>query len=549
MHKLSIELIEKLSDILQTGDSASNHKVIIFRQNKDKGYENFPFVIPEVTRISVDRRWSMAADEMEIEMANINGYYSPDYSPSKQYKNVNSLPLSGYKDVIHAYNKITCDLGYGGELIRMFTGQLQNIDIVESPPSIKFNSLNEYRKLLKPVDPKNKKKLLYENETVFNIVKDLCSMAGIDELLFDNESVNGQDFTIEKVKFTIGMDYSEAIKKLLSIMNHRITGGRYGGLQILKNEIYTQRDFHNWDFDDFVNLSEGTYKIDTSVIRNRVIIQSDNGWQAFEDPFLVDYCNGEIISSGLEVPWAETIEQKWAVADNYFLTMRRKLRRITVAVCGNPAMDIGDLVKMRMLTSTANSKYMIVAIQSDYSEKGYIDQVDLEYVGAADTHLCEPAEGDYADDPDDTDDAAPVVMTLRDKIVDYAKSFLGIYYQWGGNYPDAGYGLDCSHFTYQVLKKFNLIDSYKEAAVQRNWCKPITRDELLPGDLVFYTGKTGAVKHVVMYIGNSQIIGANGGGSNTTTIGIAKSKKAMVKPDRINYRPPAFFGRPPGLEG
>jgi len=576
MHDLSIELIEKLADILQTGKSAPNHKVTVRRGNKDKTYEEFPFVLTEVTRITIERRWNMAADEVEIEMSNINGYYSPDYGAGKSYKNVRGeLPLSGYKNVIQAFNEVECDLGYGNSLVRMFTGQIQSIDIRESPPSIKFNALNVYRKLLKPIDPINTRELVYEDETAFNIIKDLCNRAGIETIVYDNETIistkaeesensdseeqedtdEGAEFQVAndfkikgKVTFLLGTDYSDSMKKILDIMNHRITGGRYGEIQILKNKLYTQRDFHNWEFDDFIDLSEGVYKIDSSIIRNRVIIMSRNGWQAFEDPYLVNYCNGEIISSGLEVEWAEELEQKWAVADNFFLSMRRRIRRISVAIRGNPAMDIGDLVKMRMLTSTATGKYVIIAIRSNYSNKGYIDQVDLEYAAPTTGRFCEPAEGDYgaSEDEGEGGTSSPVVMTLRDKIVDEAKKYLGIYYQWGGSYPDT-YGLDCSHFTWRVLNTFGLMDGYRVAHDQKNWCKSISRDELLPGDLVFYTWGGSRVAHVVMYIGNGQIIGANGGGQSTKTAKIAQNQGAKVKIQPVNYGPPAFYGRPPGL--
>lgn len=557
MHKLSIELLEKMADILQTGNSAPNQSVTIWRGDKKNNYEHIPFVLPELTRITLDRRWNMSADELEIEMSDVNGYYSPEYSNKKIFTNVSNLPLSGYTGVIKAYNKIECELGYGDKLIRMFTGQVQNVDIIENSTSIKFNALNAYRKLLKPIDPIDTRELVYKDKKVFDIIRELCTRAGVKNLVYDNESVLDKeisienDFAINEIEFQLGTNYSDAMKQLLAIMNHRIVGGRYGEIQVIKNEMYTQQNFHNWEFDDFINMTDGTYKIDTSIIRNRVIIMSESGWKAFEDKFLIDYCNGEIISSGLDVKWAETLEQKWAVADNYFMSMRRKLRRISVAVIGNPAMDVGDLVKMRMLTSTANDKYMIVSIQSDYSASGYIDQVDLEYIGTVGSHICEPAEGNYTEEEQKVEeDASPVVMTLRDKIVDEAKKYLGIYYQWGGNYPETKghYGLDCSHFTYRVLKNFGLMSGYKVARDQQKWCISIKREELKPGDLVFYTWGGAVVQHVVMYIGNEQIIGANGGGSSTTTEAKAQKQNAKVKIQKLDYGKPAYYGRVPGLE-
>lgn len=140
--------------------------------------------------------------------------------------------------------------------------------------------------------------------------------------------------------------------------------------------------------------------------------------------------------------------------------------------------------------------------------------------------------------------------TSRTNIVNYAKTFLGVYYQWGGNYPTAGYGLDCSHFTYQVMKKYGLMSNYMTSANQAAWATPITRSQLQPGDLVFYkSSSTGAVVHVALYIGNDQVIGANGGDSSVTSSSIAASKNAMVKIQSIDYDSRTkTYGRVPGLK-
>ncbi len=141
--------------------------------------------------------------------------------------------------------------------------------------------------------------------------------------------------------------------------------------------------------------------------------------------------------------------------------------------------------------------------------------------------------------------------TTRNQIVEYAKTFQGVYYQWGGNYPEgSSYGLDCSHFTYQVFKKFGLMKSYMVSADQANYVTKIKRSELKPGDLVFYKSKSsGKVVHVAIYIGNGQIIGANGGDSSVTSIAIAKKKNAKVKIQSIDYDSrEKIYGRLPGLK-
>lgn len=149
-----------------------------------------------------------------------------------------------------------------------------------------------------------------------------------------------------------------------------------------------------------------------------------------------------------------------------------------------------------------------------------------------------------------SDTPVPELSTTRSKLVSLAKSYLGTLYEWGGDIVDNpnSYGFDCSHFTYQVLKAYGLMDRYRTSSAQQTWATPISRSELQPGDLVFYKNSSGRVNHVVMYIGDGLIIGANGGYSNTNTPAKAKAANAMVKIQSIDYSSRAkSYGRAPGL--
>lgn len=157
---------------------------------------------------------------------------------------------------------------------------------------------------------------------------------------------------------------------------------------------------------------------------------------------------------------------------------------------------------------------------------------------------------DYFLTGQDTGTVTPELSTTRSNLVNLAKSYLGTLYEWGGDIVDNpnSYGFDCSHFTYQVLKAYGLMDRYRTSSTQASWATPISRSELQPGDLVFYKNSSGKVNHVVMYIGDGLIIGANGGYSNTNTPAKAKTANAMVKIQSIDYSSRAkSYGRVPGL--
>lgn len=86
-------------------------------------------------------------------------------------------------------------------------------------------------------------------------------------------------------------------------------------------------------------------------------------------------------------------------------------------------------------------------------------------------------------------------------IVAYASDFLGVPYVWGGNTPS---GFDCSGFTKYVFAHFG-ISLDRRASEQALQGVPVSRNQLQPGDLVFFGNP---VYHVGIYVGNDCFIHA-----------------------------------------
>ena len=84
-------------------------------------------------------------------------------------------------------------------------------------------------------------------------------------------------------------------------------------------------------------------------------------------------------------------------------------------------------------------------------------------------------------------------------VVAIAMRYLGIPYLWGGASP--GTGFDCSGFVLYVYAQVG-ISLPHNAALQYGYGIPVARDELEPGDLVFFNN----LGHDGIYIGNGQFI-------------------------------------------
>lgn len=95
--------------------------------------------------------------------------------------------------------------------------------------------------------------------------------------------------------------------------------------------------------------------------------------------------------------------------------------------------------------------------------------------------------------------------STRQQIIDYAKQFIGNPYTYGGN--SLTNGIDCSGFTQQILGKFGYTLG-RSSRSQINNGTHIDKNDLLPGDLVFY-GYSGNISHVALYAGDDKIIHAS----------------------------------------
>lgn len=94
-----------------------------------------------------------------------------------------------------------------------------------------------------------------------------------------------------------------------------------------------------------------------------------------------------------------------------------------------------------------------------------------------------------------------------DKVLKMAKSFQGVPYVWGGVSPS---GFDCSGFTHYVLLKNDIIIPRTSEAqyYQGTW---VSKSQLKPGDLVFFSTYKAGPSHVGFYIGSNKFIHASSG--------------------------------------
>ena len=106
-------------------------------------------------------------------------------------------------------------------------------------------------------------------------------------------------------------------------------------------------------------------------------------------------------------------------------------------------------------------------------------------------------------------------------VVLYALGLIGTGYRFGGKNPEAG--LDCSGMVSYIYRQAAGIKVQGSAAdIARNG-RAIARDDLRPGDLVFFNTRNQPFSHVGIYLGDARFVHA-------------PSTNGKVRIDRLNDR-------------
>ena len=118
------------------------------------------------------------------------------------------------------------------------------------------------------------------------------------------------------------------------------------------------------------------------------------------------------------------------------------------------------------------------------------------------------------------------VSDVRVDLVEYALQFVGNPYVWGGT--SLTKGADCSGFVLSVFKEYGYTLPHYSVSQSQMGTK-ISEDELLPGDLIFYSNGS-RINHVAIYIGGGQVVHAS-------------SPKTGIRVSGYRYRTPVKYVR------
>ena len=98
------------------------------------------------------------------------------------------------------------------------------------------------------------------------------------------------------------------------------------------------------------------------------------------------------------------------------------------------------------------------------------------------------------------------VSSKASELVFNAMGFMGMPYKRGGNSTEADGGFDCSGFVRAMYEQTVGLLLPRKAEQQAAVTQNIDKNELQPGDLVFFNTMRRAFSHVGIYVGNGKFI-------------------------------------------
>lgn len=123
-------------------------------------------------------------------------------------------------------------------------------------------------------------------------------------------------------------------------------------------------------------------------------------------------------------------------------------------------------------------------------------------------------------------------------LVEYATSFVGLPYRWGGDDPMAGF--DCSGLVQEILASVGEDPAGDQTAhtlyrhFSRHGYTP-PENEWRAGDLAFF-GTQQKIRHVGFCVDSFRMVEAGGGGSNIHTLQDAEQANAYIRIRPVKQR-------------
>ena len=260
---------------------------------------------------------------------------------------------------------------------------------------------------------------------------------------------------------------------------------------IVTGGVINVRSGPGTDFDKVTTLSTG---------KKVSLLGRSGDWYLVTFDGMRGYIFHEYICEGTSLPEAQAAPAAAQTAAQSSATVLAVAASAELNMNGAPGVVTGGVINVRSGPSTSHDK--ITAVSTGKSVK-LLGKVNGWYHVSFDG-ITGYISGEYIYEGSKLPETA---SSVGEKVVAMAKKYLGVHYVYGGSSPS---GFDCSGFTMYLYGQFGYSLPHTASGQYANCGRRVSRDSLLPGDLVFFTapGNGGRISHVGIYIGGGDVIHA-----------------------------------------
>lgn len=377
-----------------------------------------------------------------------------------------------------------------------FTGWLVNYKISSDNQQVDLTLHDNGILLKRGLNAHPMKKVIYKEVYNTTVIAMLAGIVGITVTL--DPKVVQKATLLKEYAIENGQNIYDAITELCQSLDAVIFAQKDGSM-IVKPAYLDYSSGYDFDYNEVIHITNASTAISGSMLKPTILVQNNSDEKAkkawvFTDKEMLNYLNGwddvEVVDSDLAINKdvaANMAHQKFCIM------WRQATTQDIVTADGNIDMDVDKVIQTTIDDNI--DVYRVIGMTTVFNEtEGYMDRLTLECIHPHDIEFL----GDLID-----------CKGMRDAIVEASMKYLDVPF-----HPNMYYRQDQEEWGMkdEALITHTLIDigmksedtlTTEQSTIKNEWCIPITKGQLQPGDIVTWPNDQ---HEIGFYIGNNKII-------------------------------------------
>lgn len=323
-----------------------------------------------VKSINISREKNMAAS-LSMTIENKNGDWAPDGTV--------------HAEVLWPNEAITVYLGYGTNIVKVFTGYIDSISLSTFPQELTVTARDSLKYALDQIvsvaiTGGTSHNLTYTNQTIEYIVGDLITKAGMTAGTVDSTGI-----TLAEKTFS-WCTYMDALQELADVAGGYEYGATEEGVIYFRKDKIADTPTTSYVFKEGEDILSLGYDLDDNAVYYKVAVYgkspdtldvdgnvTEEGHVVFADALFSSRVYYGILEQKImkiDAQEATTVAQCQAIADEAVRLMASRVRICSFEAVAVPWLQCGDYIQVIETSTTISELYRITNLSFDYSDSG-----------------------------------------------------------------------------------------------------------------------------------------------------------------------------------